>query len=244
MRIIPAIDLIDGKCVRLTRGDYDTKKVYNEDPLEVARAFEDAGLQYLHLVDLDGARAGRIVNWRVLERLASRTALRIDFGGGVKQDDDLRIAFECGAAQVTGGTVAVRHPDRFEGWLMRYGADRIILGCDLRDGRVAVSGWEEDSALDWEPFLRAWQARGARYVVSTDIGRDGMLQGPATELYRQMREACPELRLIASGGIRALDDLDALAEAGCEGAIVGKAIYEGRLSPKALARWSESQPAS
>ncbi len=241
MRIVPAIDLIDGQCVRLTRGDYASRKVYCEDPLEVARVFEDAGLRYLHLVDLDGARAGRIVNWRVLERLATHTALHIDFGGGLKQDDDLRIAFECGAAQVTGGTVAVRHPERFERWLARYGAERIILGCDLREGRVAVSGWEEDSALEWRDFLKSWHARGVHYVISTDIGRDGMLQGPALGLYRQMREAFPELALIASGGIRSLADLDALCALGCAGAIVGKALYEGHLSPEALQQWVEAR---
>lgn len=240
MRIVPAIDLIDGKCVRLTRGDYASRKVYGEDPLEVARAFEDAGLRYLHLVDLDGARAGRIVNWRVLERLATRTALHIDFGGGVKQDDDLHIAFECGARQVTGGTVAVRHPDRFERWLVRYGAERIILGCDLREGRVAVSGWEEDSSLEWRAFLESWRARGVRYVISTDIARDGMLQGPAIARYRQMCEAFPDFVIIASGGVRSLSDLDALCAAGCAGAIVGKALYEGHLSPKALQHWAET----
>ncbi len=242
MRLIPAIDLIEGKCVRLTRGDYRTQKVYNEDPLEVARAFEDSGLRYLHLVDLDGARAGQIVNWRVLERLATHTSLHIDFGGGIKRDEDVHIAFECGAAQITGGTVAIKQPERFLSWLDQYGAQRIILGCDLRQERVAVSGWEEHSALDWQPFLARFLEAGVRYVVSTDIAHDGMLQGPSFELYERMLSAFPNMQLVASGGISHLDDLDQLQQLGCSGAIIGKAIYEGLLTPKMLRSWQEAHP--
>lgn len=238
MRIIPAIDIIEGKCVRLTKGDYSTTKVYHDDPLEAARAFEDHGIRYLHVVDLDGARAGRIVNYGVLERLATQTGLKIDFGGGLRTDDDLRIAFECGAKQVTGGSIAVREPDRFTGWLAEYGSDRIILGADARDGKIAVSGWEEGSDRDLVPFVRDYLKRGIRYVICTDIARDGMLQGPATDLYGELICNAPadneEIRLIASGGIRSLADLDALRGAGCEGAILGKAIYEGTIGLKEL----------
>ncbi len=238
MRIIPAIDIIEGKCVRLTKGDYSTTKVYHDDPLEAARAFEDHGIRYLHVVDLDGARAGRIVNYGVLERLATQTGLKIDFGGGLRTDDDLRIAFECGAKQVTGGSIAVREPDRFTGWLAEYGSDRIILGADARDGKIAVSGWEEGSDRDLIPFVRDYLKRGIRYVICTDIARDGMLQGPATDLYGELICDAPadngEIRLIASGGIRSLADLDALQGAGCEGAILGKAIYEGTIGLKEL----------
>lgn len=244
MRIIPAIDIIDGKCVRLTKGDYSTTRVYHQDPLDAARAFEDHGIRHLHVVDLDGARAGRIVNFKVLERLATRTGLQIDFGGGLRTDDDLRIAFECGAKQVTGGSIAVREPNRFAAWLAEYGWKRIILGADARDGKIAVSGWEEGSDQHLLPFVQDYLGQGVRYVICTDIARDGMLQGPATELYRDLiRDAVPkdgELRLIASGGIRSLADLEALREAGCEGAIVGKAIYEGTIGLKELQRHMEA----
>jgi len=239
MNLIPAIDLIDGKCVRLTQGDYAQKKVYSEDPLEVAKAVEGAGLRRLHLVDLDGARARRIVNWKVLERIAAHTGLWIDFGGGMKSDEDLRIAFSCGARQVTGGTVAVKAPDLFERWLRAYGPERIILGADARDGRMAVSGWQEESELELMDFLANYQDRGIRYVISTDIRKDGKLEGPALDIYRAIREAYPEFRLIASGGITTHGDLDELHAIGCYGAIVGKALYEGRLSLPQLGRWQE-----
>ena len=244
MRIIPAIDIIEGKCVRLTKGDYSTTKVYHEDPLEAARAFEDHGIRYLHVVDLDGARAGRIVNYKVLEKLASRTHLQIDFGGGLRTDDDLRIAFESGAEQVTGGSIAVREPHRFAVWLAEYGWERILLGADARDGKIAVSGWEEGSDRELVPFVRDYLSQGIRYVICTDIARDGMLQGPATDLYRELIREAPaddaEIRLIASGGIRSLADLDALRGAGCEGAILGKSLYEGTIGLRELQGYMES----
>lgn len=230
MRVIPAIDIIDGKCVRLSKGDYSTKKVYNEDPLEVARQFEGSGVKHLHLVDLDGARSKHVVNHRVLERIASKTTLKVDFGGGLKTDEDLRIAFESGAAQVTGGSIAVSDPSAFLKWLETYGSDRIILGADARGGKIAVSGWEEESEQDILPFVADYCSKGIRYVISTDIEKDGMLQGPSFELYDSILSFLPEVKLIASGGISKFDELPRLAEAGCEGVIIGKAIYENRIS--------------
>jgi phosphoribosylformimino-5-aminoimidazole carboxamide ribotide isomerase len=230
MDIIPAIDIIDGKCVRLTQGDYGQKKVYDEDPLEVAKRFEAHGMVRLHLVDLDGARARRIVNYRVLERLATHTGLRIDFGGGLKSDEDVRIAFESGAQQVTGGTVAVKQPELFLGWLKRYGSDRIILGADVRDRQVAVSGWTEASDRELIEFLEDYHARGVTQTICTDISRDGLLQGSALDLYREIRDALPELQLIASGGVSQLAELEELRASGCHGAIIGKALYEGLIA--------------
>lgn len=234
MHIIPAIDIIDGKCVRLTQGDYSQKKVYNEDPLEVAKAFADAGVTRLHLVDLDGARAKHIVNHKVLERIASKTHLHIDFGGGLKKDDDLRIAFECGARQITGGTVAVKDPDLFLSWLERFGAERIILGADVKNGKIAVSGWEEESQEELLPFLERYLEAGVRYAICTDVSKDGLLAGSAKELYAQIRSEFPELQLIASGGVTAIKEVEELREMGCFGAIIGKAIYEGRIALKDL----------
>lgn len=234
MHIIPAIDIIDGKCVRLTQGDYAQKKVYNEDPLEVAKAFADAGITRLHLVDLDGARAKHIVNHKVLERIASKTNLHIDFGGGLKKDDDLRIAFECGAQQITGGTVAVKDPDLFLSWLERFGPERIILGADVKNGKIAVSGWEEESQEELLPFLERYLAAGVRYAICTDVSKDGLLAGSAKELYAQIRSEFPDLQLIASGGVTAIDEVEELREIGCFGAIIGKAIYEGRIALKDL----------
>lgn len=229
MYIIPAIDIIDGKCVRLTQGDYAQKKVYNEDPLEVAKRFADAGITRLHLVDLDGAKAKHIVNYKVLERIATRTDLHIDFGGGLKQDEDLRIAFESGAAQITGGTVAVKNPDRFLAWLERYGAERIILGADVKNGKIAVSGWQEESQEELLPFLERYLAAGVRYAICTDVSKDGLLQGAALELYADIRERFPNLQLIASGGVTSIEEVNRLREIGCFGAIIGKAIYEGHI---------------
>ena len=246
MRIIPAIDIIDGKCVRLSKGDYDTKKIYNENPLEVAKEFEAHGIQYLHLVDLDGAKSKHIVNHKVLEQIASQTGLQIDFGGGLKTDDDLRIAFESGAKQITGGSIAVKNADTFIGWIEKHGADKIILGADAMDEKVAISGWQEESKEELIPFIKLYQSKGIQYVICTDISKDGMLEGPSFDLYRKIIEntnlslsavedqTVRELKLIASGGISTFDELPKLAEMGCEGTIIGKAIYENRISLKQL----------
>lgn len=241
MHVIPAIDLIDGKAVRLTQGDYDRKTVYNEDPVEVARAFAGAGLRRLHVVDLDGARGGGIVNHRVLERIVAATDLHVDWGGGMKSDEDLRIAFEAGAAQVTGGTIAVKQPAVFLDWLERYGPERIILGTDVRGDRIAVSGWAEASDRELFEFLADYVKKGVRYTICTDVSKDGLLQGTARELYARIRREQPEVRLIASGGVTTTADLDALAELDCFGAIVGKAIYEGRISLKELERFATNE---
>ncbi len=230
MRIIPAIDIIDGKCVRLSKGDYDTKKIYNESPLEVAKEFQDYGIEYLHLVDLDGAKSKHIVNHKVLEEIASKTNLKIDFGGGLKTDDDLRIAFESGASQITGGSIAVKNPDVFKSWLSKFGADKIILGADANNEKIAVSGWLEESDQELIPFVQAYQKEGVSYVICTDISKDGMLQGPSFELYQRMLSEIENIKLIASGGISTFDELPKLSELGCEGVIIGKAIYENRIS--------------
>lgn len=235
MRIIPAIDIIDGKCVRLSKGDYTTKKVYNENPLEVAKDFEAHGIQYLHLVDLDGAKSKHIVNYKILEQIASKTSLKIDFGGGLKSNEDLRIAFECGANQITGGSIAVKNKEVFEGWINNYGSDKIILGADAKDEKVAVSGWLEESDEELIPFIKQYQNKGVNYVICTDISKDGMLEGPSFGLYKKiLRESKDGLRLIASGGISSFDELPRLAEMECEGTIIGKAIYENRISLKQL----------
>lgn len=234
MRIIPAIDIIDGKCVRLSKGDYDTKKIYNENPLEVAKDFEAHGIRFLHLVDLDGAKSKHIVNHKVLEQIASQTSLQIDFGGGLKTDDDLRIAFESGAKQITGGSIAVKDSDTFLGWIEKHGANKIILGADAMDEKVAVSGWLEESKEELIPFIQSYQNKGIQYVICTDISKDGMLEGPSFELYSRILSQTNELKLIASGGISTFDELPKLAEMGCEGTIIGKAIYENRISLKQL----------
>ena len=235
MRIIPAIDIIEGKCVRLSKGDYDTKKIYNENPLEVAKEFEAHGIEYLHLVDLDGAKSKHIVNHKVLEKIASNTNLKIDFGGGLKTDEDLRIAFESGANQITGGSIAVKDRETFISWINKYGPERIILGADAKDEMVAVSGWMEESQEELVPFIQGYQEVGIRGVICTDISKDGMLEGPSFDLYRKILEECgPQLLLIASGGISTFDELPKLAELGCEGTIIGKAIYENRISLKQL----------
>ena len=234
MRIIPAIDIIEGKCVRLSKGDYATKKIYNENPLEVAKQFEAAGIQYLHLVDLDGAKSSHIVNYRILEDIASRTELKIDFGGGLKSDEDLHIAFESGASQITGGSIAVRDPETFKQWLSTYGAEKIILGADAHHEKIAISGWQEASGKEVIPFIMSYQEEGVTYVICTDISKDGMLEGPSFELYKRILNEIPEISLIASGGISHFDELPKLADLGCEGAILGKAIYEKRISLKQL----------
>jgi len=234
MRIIPAIDIIDGKCVRLSKGDYSTKKIYSENPLEVAKQFEAHGIKYLHLVDLDGAKSKHIVNHKILEEIASNTTLKVDFGGGLKTSNDLRIAFECGANQVTGGSIAVKSPETFNDWLQTFGSEKIILGADAKDQKVAISGWMEDSALELIPFVQKYLEAGISYVICTDIGKDGMLQGPSFDLYQQIIAETKIIKLIASGGISTFEELPKLAEIGCEGVIIGKAIYENRISLKQL----------
>ena len=234
MRIIPAIDLIDGKCVRLSRGDYATQKTYNEHPLEVAKEFEAHGIEYLHLVDLDGAKSKHIVNHKVLEDIASKTSLKIDFGGGLKSDEDLKIAFESGAHQITGGSIAVKEPKTFEQWITTYGSDKIILGADIQGDRIATNGWLETSEHRLVDFVKDYHAKGIHYVICTDISKDGMLQGPSFDVYRDLLEQQPEIKLIASGGISTFDELPKLAAMGCEGTIIGKAIYENRIALKEL----------
>jgi len=234
IEIIPAIDVIDGKCVRLSQGDYDQKKVYNEDPLEVAKQFEGHGLRRLHLVDLDGAKANRIINYRVLERIASRTSLIIDFGGGLKSDDDLRIAFDSGAKMVTGGSIAIKNPDIFKSWIDKFGGNSIILGADCRDNRIAINGWMENTEEDIFSFIESWRKQGILKVICTDISKDGMLEGTNIELYRKIREQDAEIYLIASGGISCIEDIDRLEEARITGVIIGKAIYEGKINLKEL----------
>ncbi len=235
MRIIPAIDIIDGKCVRLSKGDYDTKKIYNENPLEVAKSFEDAGIQYLHLVDLDGAKAKHIVNHKVLEQISNNTGLKVDFGGGLKSNEDLRIAFDCGAQQITGGSIAAQNRELFLEWLQTYGADKIILGADCMNRKIATNGWLESSELDVLKFIQAYEKEGITNVICTDISKDGMLAGASNELYTEILGET-NINLIASGGVSSMKDLEDLIEIGCEGAIVGKAIYEGNISLKELER--------
>ena len=236
IEIIPAIDLIDGKCVRLSQGDYDQKIVYNENPLEVAKMFADAGIRRLHLVDLDGAKAHHIVNHRVLEKITGSTGLIVDFGGGLKSDDDLRIAFECGAGMITGGSIAVKNPDVFSSWIKKFGSAKIILGADVKDEKIAVGGWIETTELDLIPFIKNYVDQGIHKVICTDISKDGMLQGTATELYKKILAAQPGLYLIASGGVSSIRDVEQLQEASIPAVIIGKAIYEGRIKLKELTR--------
>ena len=233
MRIIPAIDIIEGKCVRLSKGDYSTKKIYNENPLEVAKAFADHGIRFLHLVDLDGAKSKHIVNHKILEQLAAKTPLNIDFGGGLKSDEDLRIAFESGAKQITGGSIAVKNPELFCQWIETYGADKIILGADIKGEFIATDGWLETSDQTLYEFLAWYESKGVQYTICTDISKDGMLQGPAFELYEKIQNQT-KLKLIASGGISSFAELHKLAALGCEGTIIGKALYEKRISLKEL----------
>jgi len=234
MRLIPAIDIIDGKCVRLSKGDYTTKKIYNENPLEVAKEFENHGIEYLHLVDLDGAKSKHIVNHKVLEQIATHTALKIDFGGGLKTDEDLHIAFESGAVQITGGSIAVKDRVTFKRWLEKFGNEKIILGADANNEKIAISGWQEESEEELVPFILNYQKEGVTYVICTDISKDGMLQGPSFDLYKKILKKIPKIKLIASGGISCFDELPKLANLGCEGTIIGKAIYEERISLKQI----------
>jgi phosphoribosylformimino-5-aminoimidazole carboxamide ribotide isomerase len=239
IKIIPAIDIIGGKCVRLSQGDYDRKTVYNENPLEVARMFEDAGINRLHLVDLDGAKAKHIVNYKVLEQIASKTKLVIDFGGGLNSDEDLKVAFESGAAMVTGGSIAVKEPDVFLSWLEKFGSEKIILGADAKDGKIAVSGWQESTELSVIEFIAEFHTKGISKVISTDISRDGMLSGPAFELYTEIMETLPKVEIIASGGIASMEDIYKLAEMGVPGVITGKAIYEGKVRLKEIEKYNQ-----
>jgi phosphoribosylformimino-5-aminoimidazole carboxamide ribotide isomerase len=234
MRIIPAIDIIDGKCVRLSKGDYSTKIIYNENPLEVAKSFENHGIEYLHLVDLDGAKSNTIVNYKIIEQIASRTNLKIDFGGGLKSDLDVKIAFESGATQITGGSIAIKNSELFEEWIAFYGSEKIILGADALNEKVAVSGWLENTNEDLIPYIKRYQNKGIQYVICTDISKDGMLEGPSFELYERILFEVPNVKLIASGGISTFEELPKLAEMGCEGTIIGKAIYEGRITLKQI----------
>lgn len=234
MRIIPAIDIIDGKCVRLSKGDYSTKIIYNENPLEVAKSFESHGIEYLHLVDLDGAKSSTIVNYKIIEQIASKTKLKIDFGGGLKSDSDVRIAFESGANQITGGSIAIKKSELFEEWIAYYGSEKVILGADALNEKVAVFGWLENSNVDLIPFIKSYQNKGIKYVICTDISKDGMLEGPSFELYSRILSEISEIKLIASGGISTFEELPKLEKMGCEGTIIGKAIYENRITLKQI----------
>lgn len=234
IELIPAIDIIDGQCVRLTKGDYDQKTVYRDSPAEVAKEFEQLGFKRLHVVDLDGAKSKHIVNDAVLRSITTETRLTVDFGGGIKTDEDIEKAFEAGAAMVTVGSIAVTQPDLFLGWLRKYGAERMILGADVRNGKISINGWKEDSTEDLLPFLRKYIDAGVKTVLCTEISKDGTLAGPAIELYKQVMEAYPQLHLIASGGVSSKEDIEALDRAGIPAVVFGKAIYEGKINLKEL----------
>ncbi len=234
IEIIPAIDIIEGKCVRLSKGDYESKKVYNENPVEVAKEFEANGISRLHVVDLDGAASHHIVNYSILEKIASQTSLIIDFGGGIKSDEDLRIAFESGAKMITGGSIAVKEPELFTQWIKKYGSDKIILGADVKNKMIAVNGWKEGTELELMTFLGEYIEKGIQKVICTDIDCDGMLQGPSTALYNEILEKYPSTYLIASGGVSCIDDIIKLEEAKVPAVIFGKALYEGKIQLKDL----------
>jgi phosphoribosylformimino-5-aminoimidazole carboxamide ribotide isomerase len=235
--IIPAIDIIEGKCVRLTQGDYNQKKIYNENPTEVAKSFENAGIKRLHLVDLDGAKAKKIINYKVLEAISNQTSLTIDFGGGLQSNEDLRIAFESGASQITGGSIAVKNPEMFISWLVTYGSEKVILGADAINEFVAVSGWQETSSMSIYDLLEKYIAHGIKYTISTDVAKDGLLQGPSIELYKKIQSQFPDLHIIASGGVSKIQDIIDLDELNIYGVIVGKAIYENRISLKEIEKY-------
>jgi phosphoribosylformimino-5-aminoimidazole carboxamide ribotide isomerase len=240
IEIIPALDILDGKAVRLLQGDYEQKTVYSEDPLEVAKQFEDHGIHRLHVVDLDGAKASRIINYKTLEKIASRTSLIIDFGGGLKSDSDLEIAFDSGAAMVTGGSIAVKEPAVFQRWIDKFGGQSIILGADCRDNKISVAGWMEDTQHEIIPFIRHWRKQGIHKVICTDISKDGTLNGPNVELYKQIKEQDSQLYLIASGGISGIQDVEQLETDGIPAVIIGKALYEGRIKLKDLLPYIEN----
>ena len=234
IELIPAIDLIDGKCVRLTKGEYDSKKIYNEDPVAQAREFEALGFKRLHVVDLDGAKSKHVVNDGVLRRITEATSLTVDFGGGIKTEEDIEKAFNAGAAMVTVGSIAVTKPELFMGWMEKYGAERMILGADVRQGKVSINGWLEDSEEDLLPFLKKYVDRGVRNVLCTEISKDGTLQGPAIELYVEIMKAYPELHLIASGGVASNKDIEELDAKGIPAVVFGKAYYEGKIKVEGL----------
>ena len=240
MQIIPAIDIIDGKCVRLSKGDYSQKTIYRDNPVDVASELEQAGIKRLHLVDLDGAKAKQVVNLKVLQEITSRTTLKVDFGGGGQSNEDLQRVLEAGASQVTGGSIAVKNPELFISWLEQYGPEKIILGADVHDRKVAVSGWQEQSAWDLFDFIDSYVKKNIKYVICTDVSKDGMLQGPAVDLYSEMTTRYPELSIIASGGVSCYQDLELLTRTGVTGVIVGKAIYEGKISMDQLAEFTDA----
>lgn len=234
MRIIPAIDIIDGQCVRLTKGNYDQKKIYNSNPLEVAKEFADHGIKYLHLVDLDGARAGKVKNLKVLEAIATNTNLIIDFGGGLRATEDVKSVFDAGAWQITGGSISVKNKTLFGAWLKAFGSEKIILGADALNGKIAIQGWEETTDLPVSEFIGGYQQKGIDYVICTDISKDGVLAGTAVELYKSILKENPGIKLIASGGVAGVEDLEALKPMNVDGVIIGKAIYENRITLKQL----------
>ncbi len=229
MEIIPAIDIIDGKCVRLTQGDYAQKKEYSSHPLEIAKKYEDHGIKRLHLVDLDGAKAKKVINYPVLEQITKHTSLKVDFGGGVQSDEDLKIVFDLGAEQVTGGSIAVKQPKTFLHWLEKYGAEKVILGADAKDKKIAIAGWQETTAQDVLEFIQHYHQKGIKYVICTDVAKDGVMQGPSVDLYEEILAIVPQVKLIASGGVSGLEDLNQLNTIGVHGVIIGKALYEGRI---------------
>lgn len=229
MEIIPAIDIIDGKCVRLTHGDYGQKKIYNEHPIEVAKEFEAAGIRRLHLVDLDGAKAGEVKNWKVLEMIAGKTALVVDFGGGIKSENDVRIIFDSGAQLATVGSIAVKDEELFSAWLLKYGPQKFLLGADVKDEKITVSGWMEQTEIWVYDFIERYREKGMSQIFCTDVSKDGALEGPSTDLYRNIIQRFADIHFIASGGVSSIDDIYALMEIGCKGVIIGKAIYEGRV---------------
>lgn len=237
IELIPAIDLIDGKCVRLTQGDYGQKTVYNENPLEVAKQIEGAGIKRLHLVDLDGAKQKKIVNHKVLETITSGTSLHVDFGGGLQSDEDLNIAFQSGAKQITGGSIAVKNTELFSNWITKFGTEKIILGADCKSGMIAISGWQETTEISVFKLIEDYLQKGIQYCICTDVAKDGLLQGPSFELYKEIMTRFPSLKLIASGGVTSIDDIEKLNDMGIYGAIIGKAFYEGRIKLEDLKKF-------
>jgi phosphoribosylformimino-5-aminoimidazole carboxamide ribotide isomerase len=236
IKIIPSIDLVDGKCVRLTQGNFEEKKIYDSDPVAVAKRFAEAGIERLHLVDLDGAKAGKVINHQILERIAAETKLKIDFGGGVKSDEDIKKVFDCGAKQVSAGTIAVQNPKLVLSWIQKYGKDKIILGADVLNGIVRINGWVNPSEIKLFDFITNYQWHGIRYVLCTDIEKDGMMKGSSVELYKSIIKQFPEIRVIASGGVSSIEEIKQLNKIGCYGVVIGKAIYENLISLEDLAK--------